>query len=133
MNTRTVVCLVGSSRFKAEHLYAAGQETLQGKIVLMMGLFGHLDGLDMEGPVKAMLDELHLDKIRMADEVLVVAPDGLVGLSTAREVIFAVRQGKRMFSTCNPLLVKNGVSREIEKEFYSTIHGLEFLVPSWLR
>jgi hypothetical protein len=47
-------------------------ETLAGKIVLTVGLLGHAEGIDMNGPVKAMLDQLHLRKIDLADEVLVL-------------------------------------------------------------
>lgn len=68
------VCLVGSSRFKDAHEKAMREETLAGRIVLPMGLYGHLEGLDMAGPVKATLDALHLAKIDEADEVLVVNP-----------------------------------------------------------
>ena len=65
-----VVCLCGSTRFREAFERAARQETLAGKIVLSVGLFGHAEGMDMSGPVKKMLDELHLRKIDMADEVL---------------------------------------------------------------
>lgn len=68
------VCLVGSSRFKAAHEQAMRAETLAGRIVLPLGLYGHQEGMNMEGPVKAMLDRLHLAKIDEADEVLVVNP-----------------------------------------------------------
>jgi hypothetical protein len=71
MNDRPiVVCLCGSTRFKDAFEAAMQSETLVGKIVLTVGLFGHLEGLDMDGPTKRMLDELHLRKIDMADEVL---------------------------------------------------------------
>lgn len=68
----TVVCLCGSSRFMEAYEAANKRETLAGRIVLSIGMFSRLDGLDMDGPVKAMLDELHLAKIEMADEVLVL-------------------------------------------------------------
>ncbi len=67
-----VVCLCGSTRFKSAFVDAQRRETLAGRIYLSVGLFGHLEGLDMGGEVKAMLDELHLAKIDLADEVLVL-------------------------------------------------------------
>jgi hypothetical protein len=67
-----IVCLCGSSRFKDDHLAALKSETLAGRIVITMGLYGHMDGLDMGGSVKVMLDELHLRKIDLADEILVI-------------------------------------------------------------
>jgi hypothetical protein len=64
--------LCGSTRFQREYETAQRDETLAGRIVLTVGLFGHHEGLDMDGPVKAMLDELHLAKIDLADEILVL-------------------------------------------------------------
>jgi hypothetical protein len=68
------VCLVGSSRFMETHVEVLRTLTLCGCIVLPMGLYGHREGLDMSGPVKKMLDMLHLDKIDVADAVFVVNP-----------------------------------------------------------
>ncbi len=48
----------------------------------------------MNGPVKEMLDDLHLDKISLCDELLVLNLGGYVGPSTRREVLFAIRSGK---------------------------------------
>ena len=39
--------------------------------------------------IKARLDNLHLRKIELADEVLVLNVGGYVGESTAREIAFA--------------------------------------------
>lgn len=69
-----VVCLCGSTRFKDEYEKAYRDETLDGKIVLTVGLFGHHEGIDMDGPIKAMLDQLHLVKIDLASEILVINP-----------------------------------------------------------
>jgi hypothetical protein len=69
-----VVCLCGSTRFREAYEQASRRETLDGKIVLSVGLFGHQEAMDMGGPIKAMLDELHLRKVDLADEVLVIDP-----------------------------------------------------------
>jgi hypothetical protein len=45
---------------------------------------------------KQMLDELHLSKIDLADEVLILNCGGYVGESTLRELAYAVAQGKRV-------------------------------------
>jgi hypothetical protein len=95
-NSPTKVCLVGSSRFKAEHERAMREETLAGKIVLPMGLYGHLEALDMHGPVKKKLDELHFRKIDESDEILVINVGGYIGESTCREIDYAVKMGKRV-------------------------------------
>ena len=90
----TIVCLCGSTRFKSEYEKANRDETLKGNIVLSVGLFGHVEGLDMDGETKAMLDELHLRKIDLAHEVLILNPGGYIGESTTRELGYAVRKGK---------------------------------------
>ena len=91
-----IVCLCGSTRFKQYYLNAQRSETLAGRIVLSVGLFGHEESIDMDGPIKAMLDELHLRKIDLADEVLVLNPGGYIGTSTRREIAYAEKLGKRV-------------------------------------
>jgi nucleoside 2-deoxyribosyltransferase len=44
--------------------------------------------------IKVRLDELHLRKIDLADEVLVLNVDGYIGESTRREIDYAVAHGK---------------------------------------
>jgi hypothetical protein len=94
MSRPTIVCLCGSTRFRDAYERAQREETLAGKIVLTVGLLGHQEGLDMDGPVKAMLDELHLRKIDLADEILVLNVGGYVGRSTRREIAHAREHGK---------------------------------------
>lgn len=90
-----VVCLCGSTRFKDAFIEANARETLSGKIVLSVGLFGHdTPRFDMNGPVKKMLDQLHLRKIDIADEVLILNVDKYIGESTRRELLYAQCRGK---------------------------------------
>ena len=90
----TIVCLCGSTRFGDAFRDALRSETLAGKIVLSVGLLGHAEGIDMNGPVKKMLDELHLRKIDLADEVLILNVGQYIGQSTARELAYAKAAGK---------------------------------------
>ena len=69
----------------------------QGKlIVISVGLFGHSGDYEVwtEG-TKAMLDDMHLRKIDMADEIFVINVGGYIGESTRGEIAFAtaVRSG----------------------------------------
>jgi hypothetical protein len=50
-------------------------------------------GAEQEG-VAAVLDELHLRKIEMADSVYVVNHDGYIGERTAFEIEYAKELGK---------------------------------------
>jgi hypothetical protein len=94
MSRPIIVCLCGSTKFKDAFIEATRKETLKGKIVLSVGLFGHIEGLDMSGETKKMLDELHLRKIDMADEVLFLNVNGYIGESTGRELEYAQMKGK---------------------------------------
>src|SRR6266705_1462992 len=90
----TIVCLCGSARFSKAFQEANLKETLAGKIVLTIGCDmksdGELFGSDEEKTsIKAMLDELHLRKIELADEVLILNVNGYIGESTKRELAYA--------------------------------------------
>ena len=99
-----VVTLCGSTRFKGEFLEAQKRLTLEGNIVISVGLFGHSgddevwDGMD-EGALsktKVMLDDMHKRKIDMSDEIFVIDVDGYVGDSTRSEIEYAEVMGKEV-------------------------------------
>ena len=85
-----VVTLCGSTRFKAEYEYWQKQLTLEGCIVISVGLFGH-SGDPLTEAEKIMLDDMHKRKILMADEIFVINKDGYIGASTRSEIEFAER------------------------------------------
>ena len=89
-----VVCLCGSTRFEQAFIDANKEETLKGNIVLSVGLFGHSEGIDMAGSTKKMLDQLHLCKIDLADEILILNVNGYIGESTKREILYAKEHKK---------------------------------------
>lgn len=91
-----VVCLCGSTRFMDAFFAAGWEETLQGRIVLSVGVCAHAEdhgGEALGEPVKEMLDELHKRKIDMADEVLVLNVGGYIGESTRGEIAYAQAHG----------------------------------------
>lgn len=83
-----IICICGSTRFRAEIADANRDFTLAGYIVLAPGVFAH-DGDTITDEQKTDLDELHFSKIRMAGSIFVVNPGGYVGESTAREIAYA--------------------------------------------
>jgi hypothetical protein len=89
-----VVCLCGSTKFREAFQRVNRQETLAGKIVLAPGCFQGDDGIDWSSEVKYRLDELHLCKIDLAHEILVVNVGGYIGLSARQEIAYARQQGK---------------------------------------
>ncbi len=90
-----IVCLCGSTDFMQAFQVANLQETLEGKIVLSVGCDTKSDAmLDLGPDVKTCLDELHLRKIDLADEILVLNVGGYIGTSTSREICYANEHGK---------------------------------------
>ncbi len=91
----TIVCLCGSTRFYEAFKQANLQETLQGKIVLSIGCdFKSDEALGLSPDAKQRLDTLHLRKIDLADEILVLNVDGYLGESTLNEIKYARSSGK---------------------------------------
>lgn len=90
-----VITLCGSTKFKEAFLKAQKDLTLQGNIVISVGLFGH-SGDDEVWNVgtKEMLDDMHKKKIDMADEIYVINVDGYIGESTKSEIEYAKQKGK---------------------------------------
>jgi hypothetical protein len=68
----------------------------------MPGVFSQAEGLTLDAAVVARLTELHHEKIRMADELLIIDV-GEIGTATGEEIEFAQRLGKpvRYWSTEN--------------------------------
>ena len=90
-----VITLCGSTRFKEQFMEAQKRLTLEGYIVISVGLFGHSgdDEVWTEG-TKEMLDEMHKRKIDMADEIFVINVGGYIGQSTRSEIDYALAHGK---------------------------------------
>lgn len=99
-----VITLCGSTRFKEEFLKAQKELSLQGNIVISVGLFGHSGDKEVwenmdEGTrtkTKEMLDDMHKRKIDMADEIFVINVDGYIGESTKSEIEYAKKNGKKV-------------------------------------
>jgi len=98
-----IVCLCGSTRFYRHFLEANYLFTIGGSIVLSVGFYPHAQA-EMHGEdfgatpdLKARLDELHLRKIDLADEVYVLNVGGYIGESTRNEINYAIANGKPVF------------------------------------
>ena len=89
-----VITLCGSTKFKDQYLEVQKRLTLEGNIVISVGLFGHSgdDEVWTEG-TKAMLDDMHKRKIDMADEIFVINVGGYLGESTRGEIEYAKSKG----------------------------------------
>lgn len=97
-----VITLCGSTRFKNAFLEAQKKLTLEGNIVISVGLFGHAGDSEVWESMsedsltrtKIMLDDMHKRKIDMADEIFVINVGGYIGQSTASEIAYARSTGK---------------------------------------
>lgn len=96
MRKPTIVCLCGSTRFKDAYNEANFKETLAGRIVLSVGCFIWADKVPVTHKQKRLLDKLHLRKIDLADEILVLNVGGHIGNSTKNEIEYALRHDKKV-------------------------------------
>ena len=92
-----VITLCGSTRFKEQFFEAQKRLTLEGNIVISVGLFGHSgdDEVWTKG-TKEMLDDMHKRKIDMADEIFVINVGGYIGSSTRSEIEYAKKNGRKV-------------------------------------
>ena len=103
VNSPVIVCLCGSTRFREAFKKANTRETLKGRIVLSIGCdtrsfeesLLNLAGAELR-KLKAGLDRLHLQKIDLADEVLILNVGGYIGESTQSELDYARAKGKHV-------------------------------------
>jgi len=96
-----IICLCGSSRFIESFAVLAWELEKAGNITVGLHYLppsysrehipDHL--AEYEGIAKQM-DELHLRKIDLADEVFVININGYIGESTSREIDYATKLGK---------------------------------------
>ena len=92
-----VVTLCGSSRFKDAFAEAQKRLTLEGNIVLSLGLFALSGDEEVFKPgAKEMLADMHKRKIDMADAIYVINVGGYIGSSTRSEIEYARRMGKEI-------------------------------------
>jgi hypothetical protein len=94
-----VVTLCGSTRFEAEFAEVNRRLTMDGCVVISLGMFSLPDLADDDRSadrpdLRERLRDVHFQKIRMADEVYVVDPGGYLGESTRREIAYAESLGK---------------------------------------
>ena len=99
-----VITLCGSTRFKDAFIETQKRLTLEGNIVISVGLFGHSGDQEVwenmdEGTLtktKEMLDDMHKRKIDMADSIYVINVGGYIGDSTRSEIEYAIAHNKEV-------------------------------------
>jgi len=90
-----IITLCGSTKFKDEFIAQQKRLTLEGNIVISVGLFGHSgDDEEWTEQTKPMLDDMHKRKIDLADEIFVINVGGYIGSSTRSEIDYAILTNK---------------------------------------
>lgn len=90
-----VITLCGSTKFKDEFMREQKRLSLEGNIVISVGMFGHSGDSEVwNDGVKEMLDDMHKRKIDMADEIFVINKGGYIGSSTRSEIEYAQQHNK---------------------------------------
>jgi hypothetical protein len=90
-----VITLCGSTRFMDDFIVVQKKLTLEGNIVISVGLFGHSGDNEVWAKgIKEMLDDMHKRKIDMADEIFVINVGGYIGNSTRSEIEYAHKTNK---------------------------------------
>lgn len=94
-----IITLCGSTKFKDDFVKIQEDLTLQGYIVISVGLFGHADkkyDTVITDKIKIMLDDMHKRRIDLSDEIFVINKNGYIGSSTKSEIEYAIKTGKKV-------------------------------------
>jgi len=92
-----VITLCGSTKFKDDFIREQKRLSLEGNIVISVGMFGHSgDKEALSDSIKEMLGDMHKRKIDMADEIFVINKDGYIGTSTKSEIEYAIQTNKKV-------------------------------------
>lgn len=94
-----IICLCGSTRFYQQFQEANFRLTMKGNIVLSVGFYPHSpevhgEGVGVTDAQKVELDELHMRKIDLCDEVFILNVGGYIGHSTRNEIEYARKTAK---------------------------------------
>ncbi len=92
-----VITLCGSTKFKDDFIREQKRLSLEGNIIISVGMFGHSgDNEVWTDDIKEMLDDMHKRKIDMSDEIFVINKGGYIGSSTRSEIEYAIAHGKKV-------------------------------------
>lgn len=89
-----VITLCGSARYKKEFFMAQQRLTLEGDIILLPVFFDSETKIaDSKFP---MLEDMHIKRIDMSDEIFVINKNGYIGSNIEFEIEYALKTGKKV-------------------------------------
>ena len=89
-----IITLCGSTKFKKEFEEINKKLTLEGNIVLSLGVFSHTDGEQLSDEQIKMLKDIHKQKIAMSDEIFVINKNSYIGNGLKEEIEYAKQLNK---------------------------------------
>ena len=106
-----IIVLTGSTRFKNEFFKVAKEYEQQGHAVLMPNTFSKSDVEDAyienDPQILDNLFKAHLQKIDVADKMIVINPGGYIGQGSKKEIMYALTRGVSVEYICNTEVTKN--------------------------
>lgn len=90
-----IITICGSYKFKKEMIYIAEKQTLQGNCVLMPNELTKRKENYTEQEI-VLIDQMHKEKIKISDAILVVNVDNYIGNSTKKEIKYAKSLNKEI-------------------------------------
>ena len=90
-----IITICGSYKFKKEMIYIAEKQTLQGNCVLMPKELTKRKENYTEQEI-VLIDQMHKEKIKISDAILVVNVDNYIGNSTKKEIKYAKSLNKEI-------------------------------------
>lgn len=100
-NKPHIITLCGSTRFESEFIEIAQDLTLAGNIVLCPVILTNRYSIGITDAQKEILNNIHLKKIDMSDEVIIINKNGYIGESTAKEIEYCIKNKKKVFYLYN--------------------------------
>ena len=121
-----VITLCGSSKFKEEFIEVAEKLSLEGNIIISLGLFGHADNkydTVITDEIKEMLDKAHMQKIEMSDAIFVINKNGYIGKSTKNEIKYAMSLDKEVIYLEPTKYIFKGTFDSFRHLVFNTVYG----------
>lgn len=126
-----VVALTGSTKFKEDFERVAKELALKGKVVLLPVIYSHTDKIELTDKQVNMLEQENIQKMRIADELLVINKGGYIGEGLRRELSPFIGSNKpiKFMEPLGKLKVKSKVLdllriSDCEKEGILEIYGI---------
>lgn len=98
-----LITLCGSARFEDLFHKINEELSLAGHVVYALSVYPSLKAGDKDWYTeeqKAILDKVHLEKIRHSDAIVVINPEDYKGKSTLNEIAYANSIGRRIYYYC---------------------------------